>query len=376
MTTSVKTDIPFLDLQAQYASIRREIGPAVEGVLASQQFVLGKQGDALERELAAYCDARHGVGLANGTDALMMSLAASGIGAGDEVIIPAFTFVATATAVVRVGARPVFADVVPETFNLDPAQIEARRTPRTKAVIPVDLYGLPAEMDTIGEIAARYRLIVIEDAAQAIGARYRGRRAGSFGAAGCISFYPTKNLGAYGDAGMVVTNSEELAAHLKRLRDHGQASRYMAVEAGWNSRLDELQAAILRVKLAHLDAWTEARQKHARRYAEALAGLPGLIPPSAPEYTEHVYHLYTVRIEGGATRRDRVKQKLSEAGIATAVYYPTPLHLQPVFAGHSLRRGTLPHAERAAEEVLSLPLYPELTADQIERVAEALKTAL
>ena len=371
-----KPSIPFLDLRAQYAAIHSEIRTAIDEVLSSQQFILGPQGGACERELAAYCDTRCGVGLANGTDALTMALAALGVNAGDEVIVPAFTFIATATAVVRLGARPVFADIVPETFNLDPGEIESRRTPRTKAVIAVDLYGLPAEMDAIGDIAARYGLILIEDLAQAIGARYRGARAGSFGAAGCISFYPTKNLGAYGDAGMVVTNSEEMATRLRRLRDHGQSSRYIAAEAGWNSRLDELQAAVLRVKLRHLDAWTETRQSHARRYNEMLAGLPGLVTPHVPEHMEHVYHLYTVRIAGGLARRDRVKQSLAEGGVASAVYYPVPLHLQPVFAGHGLRRGSFPEAERAAEEVLSLPLYPELSDEQIERVAATLKASL
>jgi dTDP-4-amino-4,6-dideoxygalactose transaminase len=378
MSTSAaaKNAIPLMDLHAQYVALRGEIRAAIEEVCEAQQFVLGPQGEALERELAAYCDAQHGVALANGTDALMISLAAAGVGAGDEVIIPAFTFVATATAVVRLGAKPVFADILPETFNLDPEEIERWRTKKTKAVMPVHLYGLPAEIDAIGEHAARFGLTMIEDNAQAIGARYGGRRTGSFGLAGCISFYPTKNLGAYGDGGLVVTNYEKFGAHLKQLRDHGQSARYICAEAGWNSRLDEIQAAILRVKLRHLDDWTRARQAHAAKYNELLPGLAGIVTPLVPKHCEHVYHLYTVRVEGGAARRDLVRQKLAEAGISTGVYYPVPLHLQPVFVGMGHKRADFPNAERASEEALSLPMFPELKESQIARVVEELKAAV
>ena len=374
-STATKHSIPLLDLKAQYATLREEIRAAIDEVCEGQQFVLGRQGEELERELAAYCDAQHGVALANGTDALMLSLAAAHVGAGDEVIIPAFTFVATATAVVRLGAKPVFGDILPDTFNLDPEEIERRRTKKTKAVIPVHLYGLPADLDAIGEHAARYALTMIEDNAQAIGARYGGRRTGSFGLAGCLSFYPTKNLGAYGDAGLVTTNYEKFSAHLKQLRDHGQSARYICAEAGWNSRLDEIQAAVLRVKLRHLDDWTLARQQHAAKYDALLRGLPGILTPHVPEHCEHVYHLYTIRVEGGAARRDLVRQKLAEAGISTGVYYPVPLHLQPVFLGMGHKRGDFPNAERASEEALSLPMFPELKEDQIGRVAEELRAA-
>ncbi len=376
MSDPIKSAVPFLNLRAQYAALREEIRAALDEVLTSQKFILGPQGEVFEREIASYCDTRHAVGLANGTDALTIALAACGIGAGDEVIVPAFTFVATATAVVRLGARPVFADIDPTTFNLDPAEIEIRRTTQTKAVMPVHLYGQPAKMDAIGELAARHGLVVIEDNAQAIGARYRGRRTGSLGSAAGISFYPTKNLGAYGDGGMLVTNSDELAAKARRLRDHGQSGKYVSAEPGWNSRLDELQAAVLRVKLRRLDEWTDARRAHARHYDELLTGLPGLSLPAPAPHTEHVYHLYTVRIEGGAGRRDRVQQQLAEHGVSSGVYYPTPLPFQPIFAGLGHRPGDFPAAEQAAAQVLSLPLFAEITAGQIERVAEALGAAL
>jgi dTDP-4-amino-4,6-dideoxygalactose transaminase len=375
-TTKDAVKVPFIDLRAQYAALRHEIRAAIDGVLESQQFVLGPHGEALERDLAAYCDAKFAVALANGTDALTIALAACGIGPGDDVIVPAFTFVATATAVVRLGARPVFADIEPATFNLDPAEIERRRTPLTKAVIPVHLYGLPAEMETISAIAARHSLHVIEDNAQAIGARYKSARTGSFGTAAGISFYPTKNLGAYGDGGMLVTNSEKLAEHARRLRDHGQSGKYLCAEPGWNSRLDEIQAAVLRVKLQRLDDWTAARRAHAEHYNELLAGVAGITTPKAPPHSEHVYHLFTIRIQSESGRRDLVQQKLAALGISTGAYYPTPLHLQPIFAGHGHKPGAFPVAEQASSQVLSLPLFPELTNKQIGRVVESLATAL
>jgi dTDP-4-amino-4,6-dideoxygalactose transaminase len=368
--------VPFLNLRAQYASLREEIHAAIDDVLESQQFVLGRHAEALERDLAAYCDAKHAVSLANGTDALTIALAACGIGPGDDVIVPAFTFVATATAVVRVGARPIFADIDPSTFNLHPEEIERRVTPRTKAVIPVHLYGLPAEMEEINSISARHGLVVIEDNAQAIGARYKSSRTGSLGIAAGISFYPTKNLGAYGDGGMLVTNSEELAEHVRRLRDHGQSSKYLSSEPGWNSRLDEIQAAVLRVKLARLDEWTAARQSHAQRYSELLWNVPGISLPKTSAHSEHVYHLFTIRIQGDSSRRDRVQRTLASLGVSSGVYYPTPLHLQPVFAGGNQKAGTYPAAEHASAQVLSLPLFPELTHQQIDRVVESLATAL
>jgi dTDP-4-amino-4,6-dideoxygalactose transaminase len=366
--------VPFVNLRAQYAELRDEIRAAVDGVLESQQFVLGQHSEALERDLAAYCDSKYAVALANGTDALTIALAACGIGAGDDVIVPAFTFIATATAVLRLGARPVFADIDPTTYNLDPSEIERRLTPQTKAVIPVHLYGLPAEMEPIDALAARHRLVVIEDNAQAVGARYKSSRTGSFGAAAGISFYPTKNLGAYGDGGMLITNSEKLAAHARRLRDHGQSGKYLSAEPGWNSRLDEIQAAVLRVKLRRLDDWTAARRAHAKRYDELLAALPGITVPGTPPNTEHVYHLYTIRILGGSNRRDRIQQRLAALGISTGVYYPTPLHLQPAYATFGHKLGDFPNAEQAAAQVLSLPLFPELTSAQIAHVSESLST--
>jgi dTDP-4-amino-4,6-dideoxygalactose transaminase len=375
-STEDAAKVPFIDLRAQYSSLRHEIRDAIDGVLESQQFVLGSHGEALESDLAAYCDAKYAVALANGTDALTIALAACGIGPGDDVIVPAFTFVATATAVVRLGARPVFADIEPATFNLDPAEIDRRLTPQTKAVMPVHLYGLPAEMETINAIAARHSLYVIEDNAQAIGARYKSARTGSLGIAAGISFYPTKNLGAYGDGGMLVTNSEKLAAHARRLRDHGQSGKYNCAEPGWNSRLDEIQAAVLRIKLKHLDDWTAARRAHAQRYNELLADVPGITTPKSPAHSEHVYHLYTIRILGESGRRDRVQQKLASLGISTGAYYPSSLHLQPVFADYGHKPGSFPISEQASAQVLSLPLFPELTNAQLEKVVESLATAL
>jgi dTDP-4-amino-4,6-dideoxygalactose transaminase len=372
-------EVPFLDLQAGHAELSGEIWAAVEEVISSQQFVLGPQNEALEREIAAYCDTQHGVGLANGTDALTLALAACGVGPGDEVIVPAFTFVATGTAVVRLGARPIFADVDAKSLNLDPAEIERRRTPRTRAVLPVHLFGAPADMDSIREIAARYGMVVIEDNAQAIGARYKGQRTGSLSAAAGISFYPTKNLGAYGDAGMLVTNSAEIADRVRRLRNHGQTGRYSSSEPGWNSRLDEIQAAVLRVKLRRLDEWTEKRQSHARRYNELLAGLPDLILPHTEAHSDPVYHLYTVRIKsasGNTARRDRIHQLLDTRRIGTSVYYPIPLPFQPLFSGQGHRAGDFPSAELAASQVLSLPLFPELSNNHIERVVEELAAVL
>jgi dTDP-4-amino-4,6-dideoxygalactose transaminase len=375
-THAQKPVVPFINLSAQYETQRAEIRAAIDSVMESQQFVLGPHGAALESSLAAYCDAKHAVALANGTDALTMALVACGIGTGDEVIVPAFTFVATATAVVRLGARPIFTDIDPETFNLNPEEIERRRTLKTKAVIPVHLYGLPAEMEPINSIAARHGLAVVEDNAQAIGARYKSSRTGSLGMAAGISFYPTKNLGAYGDGGMLITNSEKVAAHARRLRDHGQSGKYLSAEPGWNSRLDEIQAAVLQIKLPHLDDWTAARRAHAFSYNQLLAGVVEITTPEAPPYSEHVYHLYTIRILGKSGRRDRVQQKLASLGISTGAYYPTPLHLQPIFAGYGHKLGSFPASEQASAQVLSLPLFPELTNHQIELVVDSLTKVL
>ena len=364
--------IPLLDLRAQYAPIADEICAAIDDVIGSQQFILGPQGAALEQELARYCGRRFGIGVASGTDALLLALRVCGIGRGDEVIVPAFTFIATAGAVSALGARPVFVDIEPGTFNLDAALLEAKISPKTRAVVAVHLYGLPAAMDAILEVTARRRLKVIEDNAQAIGASYRGRKSGSLGELGCLSFYPSKNLGAYGDAGMIVTDSEEIAARVRLLRDHGQTKKYVSEEQGWNSRLDEIQAAVLRVKLRHLDRWKASRQAHAAEYNALLGRLPGVVTPQVPDGCEHVYHQYTIRVPG----RDGVRLALAGRGIASGIYYPVPLHLQPLYAGLGHKRGELPESERAADEVLSLPVYPELTSEQIARVVEAVAAAL
>src|SRR5712664_799524 len=359
--------VPQLDLAAQYAAIDSEIRAALEKVLASQQFVLGPEGAALEREIASLCGVAHGVGVGSGTDALVLALRACGVQAGDEVLLPPFTFVATGSAVSALGAKPVFADIRPETYNVDPAELERRVTPRTRAIVVVHLYGLAADMDPILAFAKARKLPVIEDNAQAIGASYKGRRTGSLGVAACLSFYPTKNLGAYGNTGMNVTNSEELAARIRTLRNHGQAEKYLSSEPGWNSRLDEIQAAILRVKLRHLSNWQRARQSHAAEYHRLFSQIPGVMPPLAPEGSEHVYHQYTIRIE----QPEALQKFLSERKIESTVYYPYPLHLQPLYASLGYKAGDLPHSERAAQEVLSLPMYPELRKEQIARVAEA-----
>ncbi len=384
---AVKT-IPMLDLRAQFESIAPEIRAAVEEVLVAQQFVLGPQGDALEHEIAAACGVGHGIGLASGTEALELGLHACGVKAGDEVIVPAFTFIATGSAVSALGARPVFADIEPATFNLDPDQIEARITPRTRAIVVVHLFGLSANMDSILAIGEKHGVPVIEDNAQSFGATYSGRKTGSMGRLGCLSFYPSKNLGAYGDAGMIVTNDDHLAARLRSLRNHGQTAQYLSTERGWNSRLDELQAAILRVKLRHMPEWTAARQAHARLYDSLLADLPGITLPRVPPGRDHVYYLYTIRVagwpggsakpggRGDELRSDIVQQRLKERGVASVVYYPVPLHLQPLYALLGGKPGDFRVSERAAREVLSIPMYPELTRGQIEHVAHELRTAV
>jgi dTDP-4-amino-4,6-dideoxygalactose transaminase len=366
-TTSLLEPVPQLDLAAQYAVIGAEIRTAVEKVLASQQFILGREGAALEQEIAQLCGVAHGVGVASGTDALILALRTCGVRAGDEVLIPPFTFVATGSAVSALGAKPVFADIRPDTYNLDPSDLARRVTPRTRAIIAVHLYGLACDMDPVLDFGREHNLRVIEDNAQAIGATYKGRRTGSMGDAACLSFYPTKNLGAYGDAGMVVTASGEMADRLRSLRNHGQSAKYVSSEPGWNSRLDEIQAAILRIKLRHLPEWQIVRQAHAAEYTKLLLGIPGVAPPLVAEGYEHVFHQYTIRVEG----RDAVQQFLGERKIGSAVYYPVPLHLQPLYASLGYKAGDFPHAEHAAQEVLSLPMFPELRSAQIARVAEA-----
>ena len=365
--------IPMLDLVAQFRAIEHELRPALEEVLRSGKFILGPQVESLEKEITQFCGAGHAVGVASGTDALLLALRAAGVGPGDEVIVPAFSYIATADAVTLLGAVPVFCDVVHDTFNLDPSKLESCVTTRTKAVVPVHLFGQPADMPRILTLAAAAQLTVIEDAAQAIGAVCAGKPAGSIGEFGCLSFYPTKNLGAAGDGGMILTSSGEAAARLRSLRGHGAVThKYISEEQGWNSRLDELQAAILRVKLRHLNEWTAARRSHAARYDKLLRAVPGLTLPSVAAGSTHVYHQYTVRLAD----RERVQKHLAAEGIASTVYYPVPLHLQPMFANLGYQPGSMPQAERAALEVLSLPIYPEMTDEQIDRVAAAVAAAV
>lgn len=367
--------IPILDLKTQYDQLRDEIAAAIQGVLESGAFVLGPDVKALEQEVADYCRCRHGVGVASGTDALRLSLAALEIGAGDEVITTPFTFVATANTISHSGARPVFVDIDPLTYNLDPALVAAAVTPATKAIVPVHLYGQPAEMDAIMAIAEQHGLAVIEDAAQAIGAEYQGRRAGSIGHVGCLSFYPTKNLGAYGDAGAILTNDDAFFERVRMIANHGSRKKYYNEVVGVNSRLDTLQAAVLAVKLRHLDRYTAARQAAADRYDALLADLPGLTLPYRASYGTHVFHQYTVRVAPEvAGGRDGLQAHLRARGIPSMVYYPVPLHRLPVFAEQAGPvHDDLAHTEQAAAEVLSLPMHTELTDEQLAYIADAVR---
>lgn len=364
--------VPMLDLGAQYRPIQHEIKAALDRVLESQHFILGPEVKAFEQEVAQYCGRQFGVGVASGTDALIVALCACGIGPGDEVIVPSFTFIATADSVSLLGATPVFADIEPETFCIDPAQVARKITPRTKAIVPVHLYGQSADMDPILELAIQNKLFVIEDTAQAIGATYKGRKTASMGDIGCLSFFPSKNLGGYGDGGMVVTDSEQVAKRLRSLRTHGTTKKYFSVEQGWNSRLDEMQAAILRVKLRYLDVWNAGRRNRAAHYDQLLRHVSSVVPPCTTTSREHVFHQYTVRVQ----QRDAVSKALADRGVASTVYYPIPIHLQPIYASLGYKQGDLPESERAANEVLSLPIYPELTDLQIESVVDALADVL
>lgn len=363
--------IPFIDLKAQYHSIKEEIDAAIAGVLESSQFILGDEVAAFEREFAAYCQADFGVALNSGTSALHLALLASGIGPGDEVITVPFTFVATVAAICYAGARPVFVDIDPQSYTMDAGKIEAAITERTKAILPVHLYGQPADMDPILEIARRRKLIVIEDAAQAHGAEYKGRRVGGMGDSGCFSFYPGKNLGAYGEGGMVVTNDPDHARTLRMLRDWGQEQRYYHKLKGYNYRMDGIQGAILRVKLSRLEAWTEARRAHALSYEELFSGSPVLTPSVMP-YSRHVFHIYAVRV----ACRDSLHQALNAQGIQAGIHYPIPVHLQEAYGDLGYGRGDFPHSESISEEVISLPLYAEISRDQIRAVAQAVRNAL
>lgn len=366
-------EVPFLDLKAQYQKIKEEIDQAIADVVSEQQFILGPKVKALEETIAAYSSARHGIGVASGSDALMLSLVAVRVGPGDEVITTPFTFFATAGSISKVGAKPVFVDIDPKTYNLDPAQIEERVTPATKALIPVHLFGQCADMEPIKEMAQKYDLWLIEDAAQAIGAEYSKdsltrKRAGNIGDLGCFSFYPSKNLGGFGDGGMVTTNDDDLAHRVRLLRVHGASSKYYHQLIGVNSRLDALQAAVLLIKFRYLEGWTEKRQENAAYYDQLFEDINrralGIETPHVQYSNRHIYNQYIIRVP----KRDELRGFLSQEGIGTDIYYPLPLHLQECYRDLGYEEGDFAHAERAANETLALPIYPELTREQQEYV--------
>jgi dTDP-4-amino-4,6-dideoxygalactose transaminase len=370
-TTKVRREltmrVPFVDLKAQHRAIRDEVQAAFDEVMSRMDFVLGTNLRAFEAEYAAYCQSKYAIGVANGTDALFLALRACGVGPGDEVITVSHSFIATVEAIIMLGATPVYVDIDPETYTLDPVKLPEALSSRTRAIVPVHLYGQMADMDPIMTFARQHGLAVIEDACQAHGADDRGRRAGSLGDAAAFSFYPSKNLGAYGDGGAVTTNSRAVAEHVRLLRDHGSAKKYEHQEFGWNSRLDEMQAAFLRTKLSLLDFWNEQRRQHANRYDELLADL-SIRTPKVREGTRHVYHLYVVEADG----RDFGREMLNDLGIATGIHYPTPIHLQQAAQGVGRIAGSLRVTERMARRVLSLPMYAELEEAQLSYVASSL----
>ena len=357
--------VPFLDLKAHHAPLIDEFDGAIREVIESSAFAGGPFVERFEQEFAAYCGSKYAIGVGNGTDALWLALLAFGIGEGDEVITVPNTFVATAEAIICCKAQPVFVDVDENTFTMNPAELEKCLTPRTKAIIPVHLFGQPADMDPILEFAHAHGLFVIEDAAQAHGAEYKGRKAGTLGDAGCFSFYPGKNLGAFGEAGAVVTNDADLREKIHVLRDHGQARKYYHTVAGWNCRMDGIQAAVLSIKLRRLERANLLRREHASLYNQAFAGIDDVATPFEANYARHVYHIYAIRVQ----ERDEVRQRLLEKGIGCAVHYPIPIHLQEACRSLGYTAGAFPVVENLAEEFLSLPMFPELTEDQIEYVA-------
>ena len=381
--------IPLCDLKQQYQSLKPRIDAAMQEVAAAARYILGPNVTELQREIAAYCDGAQAVGVASGTDALGLSLRALDVGPGDEVLTTPFTFVATSESIAGLGATPVFVDVDPDTLNIDPQWIETAITPRTKAILPVHIYGQPCDMDPVMRLAETYNLHVVEDCAQSIGARYRGRATGSFGDAGCFSFFPSKNLGCFGDGGMIVSNNGQLAQRVEILRRHGGRVKYYHDELGLNSRLDELQAAILRVKLPHLPRWESLRRKHAYHYNRLFAEMPEVICPRELSHdgpfvptdqqkaddagvVQCVYHQYTIQV----CDRDKLCERLKDAGIGNAVYYPIPLHLQKVHYHLDYREGCFPCAERACRRCISLPIFPELTEAQVETVAKTVRESL
>jgi dTDP-4-amino-4,6-dideoxygalactose transaminase len=364
--------IPFLDLKSHHAPLRGEFDRAIRKVIDSGAFAGGPFVAEFEKAFAAYCDCQHAIGVGSGTEALWLALLAFGVGAGDEVITVPSTFMATAEAITYSGAKPVFVDVDDRTYTMDPTQLKKVLTVRTKAVIPVHLFGQPAEMDPILDFAHEHGLCVIEDAAQAHGAEYKGRKAGSLGDVGCFSFNPGKNLGAFGEAGAVVTNSFDLREKITVLRDHGQVRKYHHAMVGWNCRMDGIQAAVLGVKLQHLERGNQLRRAHALQYNQALAGLDELLTPFQADYAHHVYHIYAIRVQ----ERDEVMRALEEKGIGCGVHYPVPIHLQEAYRNLGYESGAFPVSERTAGEFISLPMFPELTETQIEFVAEAVKDSI
>ncbi len=363
--------VPLIDLTKQYHRLKNEIDEAVHRVLESGRYILGPNVDRLEQEVARYSGTRYAISVASGTDALLLSLKALNVGPGDEVIVPTYTFFATVEVVVRLGATPVFVDIDEHSYCLNVNQVEDRITPKTRAVIPVHLFGHPAEMAPLLDLAERHKLLVIEDNAQAFGAEYRGQKTGSFGHAGCFSFYPTKNLGGLGDGGMITTDEPEVAKRVRILRDHGWRNNYLPIEIGYNSRLDEIQAAILLVKLPYVDAWNSQRRKIAKRYTRELSGLGVGIPDVHPDCL-HAYHVYVIRVDN----RDEVRRHLQEAGIASAVYYPLPLHLTEACSFYGHAENDFPHAEKASRETLALPLYPGMTKEELNQVTCRLQEAV
>lgn len=368
--------VPMVDLKAQYNSIKVEIDLAMARVIGGSDFILGAEVKAFEEAMANYLGVNHGIGVASGTDALRLALTACDIGPGDEVITTPFTFIAPAEAITQCGATPVFVDIDSRTYNLDVSQVEARISNRTRAILPVHLYGQPVAMDPVLELARSYHLKVIEDCAQALGAKYQGRKVGSLGDIACLSFFPSKVLGAYGDGGMVVTNSPNLAERFRMLRNHGSTEKYHHLAPGFNSRLDSLQAAILRVKLKHLDSWISQRRKKAETYSRLLSSTDRIEPPHVAPSVFHNFNYYTIRLRNSGTERDELRSRLSSKGIASAIYYPLSLHLQPVYAHLSYQPGDFPESELAQDQVLSLPIYPEIREEQIEEIVNEIRSVI
>lgn len=363
-------NIPLVDLKAQYASIKPEIDAAIQRILDNTSFIMGQELAAFEEAFSTYMHVKHTIGVANGTDALLLAMVALGIGPGDEIITTPHTFVATVEPIIHRGARPVFVDIDPVTYNLDPAQIEQAITERTRAILPVHIYGQPANMSAIKAIADRHNLDILEDAAQAHGAEYDGRRVGSWSRLTGFSFYPGKNLGAYGDGGAITTNDDALAVKLRQLRDHGSHQKYAHVLVGYNSRLDAMQAAIMAVKLNYIEQWTEQRRRNAAYYTQALAGVPGVVAPAEDPQARHVYHLYVIQVPGD---REAAFSFLRERGVGVGIHYPNPIHLQSCMADLGYRPGDFPHAEALCQRIISLPMYPELSTEAMDTVVAAVR---